>query len=153
MLAMTAEQNKALIRRLVEARNERDDVTHDSLLADDWVVHSWWLNPVAQDGTPVREDKVVREQMRRNRELMREQYPTAREEINELFAADDTVTVVTTAQVTRRDGKTVTRKAIAVHRIADGKIVESWGQWDRLGHFQQLGLVPPSAELVRQARV
>lgn len=121
MLAMGAEQNKALIRRLVEARNERDDVTHDSLLADDWVVHSWWLNPVAQDGTPVREDKVVREQMRRNRELMREQYPTAREEINELFVADDTVTVVTTAQVTRRDGKTVTRKAIAVHRIAEAR--------------------------------
>ena len=40
-------------------------------------------------------------------------------------------------------GKEVTMTGIAVHRIANGKIVEHWGQIDALGLFQQLGAFPP----------
>jgi predicted ester cyclase len=29
-------------------------------------------------------------------------------------------------------------------RIADGKVVERWCEWDALGLMQQLGAVPPS---------
>mgnify|MGYP001160720763 CR=1 FL=1 len=49
---MTAEENKALVRRLVEAQNQRDDATVDALIADDWMGHPWWYNPVQMDGTP-----------------------------------------------------------------------------------------------------
>ena len=31
---------------------------------------------------------------------------------------------------------------IWMHRIAGGKIVESWNCWDTLGMLQQLGVVP-----------
>ena len=31
---------------------------------------------------------------------------------------------------------------IAIHRIADGKIVEHWHEIDMLGGLQQLGVVP-----------
>ncbi len=31
---------------------------------------------------------------------------------------------------------------IAIYRFKDGKVVESWHQYDRLGAFQQPGLVP-----------
>jgi len=41
---------------------------------------------------------------------------------------------------TNRD---VTMEGIAVHRIADGKIVEHWSTIDALGLFVQLGVVQP----------
>jgi hypothetical protein len=31
---------------------------------------------------------------------------------------------------------------IWIHRLAGGKIVESWNNWDSLGLLQQLGVVP-----------
>jgi predicted ester cyclase len=35
---------------------------------------------------------------------------------------------------------------IAVDRFSDGKIVESWGNWDTLGLMQQLGAIPAPAQ-------
>jgi predicted ester cyclase len=32
--------------------------------------------------------------------------------------------------------------AIAIHRVADGKIVEHWSNKDELGFLQQLGVIP-----------
>ena len=40
-----------------------------------------------------------------------------------------------------RSGIPVTERAIIVNRIVDGKIAESWISADRLGMFQQLGVV------------
>lgn len=40
-------------------------------------------------------------------------------------------------------GKEVTMPGVAIHRIADGKLVEHWGQVDALGLLIQLGVVPP----------
>jgi predicted ester cyclase len=39
-------------------------------------------------------------------------------------------------------GKQITATAIDIARLADGKIVEHWGQMDTLGLMQQLGLLP-----------
>jgi steroid delta-isomerase-like uncharacterized protein len=39
-------------------------------------------------------------------------------------------------------GKRVNVDGIWMHRIAGGKIVESWNCWDMLGMLQQLGVVP-----------
>jgi steroid delta-isomerase-like uncharacterized protein len=39
-------------------------------------------------------------------------------------------------------GKQVTVTGIAIHHIADGKVVEEWEQWDTFGLMQQLGAVP-----------
>jgi predicted ester cyclase len=35
---------------------------------------------------------------------------------------------------------------INIERIADGKIVEWWHNFDMLGWLQQLGVVPPSGQ-------
>lgn len=40
-------------------------------------------------------------------------------------------------------GKQVTQTGIDILRIAGGKVVERWGQFDDLGLLQQLGVVPP----------
>ena len=39
---------------------------------------------------------------------------------------------------------------MGIDRLEDGKIVESWMLWDRLGVYQQLGVVPPTPELIKQ---
>ncbi|TMC90469.1 MAG: ester cyclase [Chloroflexi bacterium] len=39
-------------------------------------------------------------------------------------------------------GKKVAISGMSVFRIANGKIVEHWGENDTLGTMQQLGLVP-----------
>jgi predicted ester cyclase len=39
-------------------------------------------------------------------------------------------------------GGTIVLRGINVFRIADGKIVERWGQLDQLGVLHQLGLAP-----------
>lgn len=38
--------------------------------------------------------------------------------------------------------KVITNSAIVIYRMKDGKIAEGWLQNDRLGFFQQMGLVP-----------
>jgi predicted ester cyclase len=38
-------------------------------------------------------------------------------------------------------GKSVVVTGIAIDRIAGGKIVESWGNFDQLGLLQQIGLL------------
>jgi predicted ester cyclase len=38
-------------------------------------------------------------------------------------------------------GRRFTSTGIAIHRIADGKIVEHWAETDRLGALQQLGVL------------
>jgi steroid delta-isomerase-like uncharacterized protein len=38
-------------------------------------------------------------------------------------------------------GNPVNVDAVSVHRIADGKIAETWQVWDTLGFLQQLGVV------------
>lgn len=40
-------------------------------------------------------------------------------------------------------GKRVTVTGIEIFRLAGGKIVEHWNNYDDLGLFQQLGVLPP----------
>jgi predicted ester cyclase len=41
-------------------------------------------------------------------------------------------------------GKRVTVTGMAINRIAGGKIVETWNNFDALGQLQQLGVIPAS---------
>jgi steroid delta-isomerase-like uncharacterized protein len=43
-------------------------------------------------------------------------------------------------------GKQVTVSGITISRVAKGKVVEEWSNWDTLGMLQQLGAVPEMAE-------
>ena len=42
-------------------------------------------------------------------------------------------------------GKKIDVSAISIHRMADGKIAETWEVWDTLGFLQQLGVIPDMA--------
>ena len=71
-------------------------------------------------------------------------------QIEEMFSAGDKVAVRWTGSGTHvaevngipPTGKKVRVDAITIHRIAGGKIAESWEVWDTLGFLQQVGVVP-----------
>jgi steroid delta-isomerase-like uncharacterized protein len=71
-------------------------------------------------------------------------------EIEEMFSVGDRVVVRWTGSGTHigevhgipATGKPVRVDAIAIHRLADGKIAETWEVWDTLGFLQQIGVVP-----------
>ncbi|HET8824207.1 MAG TPA: ester cyclase [Terriglobales bacterium] len=44
-------------------------------------------------------------------------------------------------------GKTMQIRMFTIHRVAQGKIVEDWVLVESLGFFQQLGVVPNTADL------
>src|SRR5437773_12153103 len=44
-------------------------------------------------------------------------------------------------------GKEVTVTGTSVDRIRDGRIAESWSNWDTIGLMQQLGVIPTLAEV------
>ena len=46
-------------------------------------------------------------------------------------------------------GKRLQIRMITIHRIANGKIAEDWVLVESLGLFQQLGVLPTMAELIR----
>ncbi|MDP8908482.1 MAG: ester cyclase [Chloroflexota bacterium] len=77
---------------------------------------------------------------------LRTAFPDATFPIAEIAVANDTVLVRWTMHGTHRGtfgdiaptGKKVSMDGIAVLRVRDGKIVENWVQYDRLGLLQQL---------------
>ena len=70
--------------------------------------------------------------------------------IEEMFSAGDRVVVRWTGSGTHSaemngipaTGRKVRVDAIAIHRMAGGKIAETWEVWDTLGFLQQIGVVP-----------
>ena len=70
--------------------------------------------------------------------------------IEEIFSTGDKVVVRWTGSGTHvgeingipATGRKVAVDAISIHRMAGGKIAETWEIWDTLGFLQQLGVVP-----------
>jgi steroid delta-isomerase-like uncharacterized protein len=70
--------------------------------------------------------------------------------IEEILSAGDRVVVRWTGSGTHvaelngipPTGKSIRVDAISIHRLADGKIAETWQVWDTLGLLQQIGVVP-----------
>ena len=139
------EENKALIRRYYEeidaaAREKRDASFLDAFVAPDFVNHhpSPGFTPdleglkqafayflaAGPDGYHIAEDMIAEGDKVMTRLSA---YGT---QTGELFGIPPT-------------GKRVRMTGIAVHRIANGKIVEHWSELDNLGLMQQLGVVPP----------
>jgi predicted ester cyclase len=88
--------------------------------------------------------------------MMRTAMPDATRSIDEIVAEGDIVMVCSTLRGTHTggpwfdlpaSGTAVQWASVAIYPIAAGKLVEERVLWDRLGAFQQLGLVPSQAAL------
>jgi steroid delta-isomerase-like uncharacterized protein len=137
---MTLEQHKALARHAIEVWSSGDVATVDEIYAPSYVnyQHHHPDSPHVIRGTEAWKNFVCE---------FRKAFPDFHDTIEEQVAEGDKVVTRFTSQGTQAGefmglpptGKYVRWTGIVVDRIADDKIVESWGSWDMLGMLQQLG--------------
>ncbi len=134
---MTAEGNKAVIRRLFEeVINPGDLERADELIRADFVEHG----PTPGQAPGLEGFKQVNT-------MLRAAFPDLRLTVEEMVAEGDRVSVRFTARGTHRGefwgvpptANRVAWEVISIVRVAGGKIAERWSQSDALGLKQQLG--------------
>jgi steroid delta-isomerase-like uncharacterized protein len=140
---MSTEENKALVRRYIDAIDSNDSSDWsilDEFIAEDVVVH----NPQLPGLTPDREG------IKDAAEMFRQATP-GRHQIPLQVAESDLVVSLIVGRGTHEGellgipatGREVETGGIAIHRIADGKIAEYWADTDTVRVLQQLGALPP----------
>ena len=142
---MSAEQNKALIVRFVEELFNRGNVgIVGEIFAPDFIEREQ-LPPGTPNG---------REGVRVLTTMLRSTFPDFKAKIDDILAEGDKVVIRMTWSGTQKGeflgvpatGKHVSFGVIDIIRIANGKLVEHWGQMDSMSMMQQLGAIPGSVE-------
>jgi steroid delta-isomerase-like uncharacterized protein len=135
------EENKTVVRRFLEEIFTAGNLELvDELFAPDYVLH----DPVVPDEVSGPEG------MKRYVSMYRAAYPDTHFTIEDQIAEGDEVVTRWTGQGTHEGelmgisptGKQVTVTGIEVDRVVDGKMQETWVNYDALGMMQQLGVVP-----------
>ena len=135
---MSAEENKALVRRFVdEFWTEGNAATADELMAPDAEIHMPTGEVVDLDG------------LKGFASTWRESFPDWNSTFEELIAEGDRVAERWTGRGTHRGelqgipptGKRVEVPGSVFYRIVGGKIVEFRGQLDMMRLMQQLGVI------------
>ena len=141
---MTIEENKAIARRFAEVLQEffrtGDPDLMDSVLDDNVVQHISGQPPEAQS----------LEGFKRLLPALPQAFPDVLFEVENLVAEGDKVAFRLIWDATHQGeffgipptGTRATVTEMHIFRIADGKVVERWGEWDALGLMQQLGAFP-----------
>ncbi|MFC7426653.1 ester cyclase [Nocardia tengchongensis] len=137
-----SEQNKATARRVFDAWNSRDLDVFDEIVAPDAIDHDP-QNPHSEIHGP--------NALKRQAEMYIAAFSDTRMLVNEQIAEGDFVVTRWTASGTNdgpmmgmpATGKPVVIQGMTITRFqTDGKIGESWANWDTLGMLQQLGVIP-----------
>ena len=117
---MSTEQNKALVRRMVEEIFNRGNIGRvDEFLAPDFVDREELPPGVPRD----------REGVKRLTAMLRSAFPNFKATIEDMIAEGDKVVIRMTWKGTHK-----------------GKFVEHWGQMDSMGLMQQLGAIRAPGE-------
>ena len=140
-----SEANKALIARYIEvidANDSSDWSVLDEFIAEDVVVHS----PLLPGCTPDREG------IKQAAEIFRQATPGQHEIRTQVAEGDLVVSHIVARGVHAGEllgipatGNEIETEGIAIHRIADGKIVEHWQVSDVARVLQQVGALPGPA--------
>ena len=134
------EENKAIVRRFYdEFINQGNIDTFDELVSSDLVEHE-----------DMGEFAPTAEGVKQAFAMFRSAFPDLRATIDELIAEGDKVVARGTWRGSHQggfmgvppSGNSVTFGVIDILRIANGKIVDHWGQTDSLGLMQQIGAFP-----------
>jgi predicted ester cyclase len=140
---MSLEENKALVRRWFEETDQGNDTIVDELCAPDYVDHSPPLPGMGEGSQGVKNANAA----------LRAAFPDTVHLIEEQIAEGDKVVTRLRGRATFTGeilgipptGEAVEITGIAIHRIAEGKLVEHWANADQLGLLQQLGALPTPA--------
>ena len=134
---MLLEENKTIIRKMIEAINSQNLVTLDELIATDFIYHM----PEQQiQGLDVMKQGVMEEI---------QSFPDLHVTIEDIMAEGDKVCVRLKETATHTGEyrglaptcKKLTYYIVAIWRIVEGKIVEGWGVYDQMNFFKQLGVI------------
>lgn len=135
---MSTEENKALMRRFLEASTASDPTIYRELMAPDFVAH-------------IPSGPANREAYLQHNAFFNVAFSDPQFAVEDLTAEGDKVV----ARVTWRGihsgdfmglpptGKQIAIGAVITERFKDGKSVEHWSLFDQMSMMRQLGLLPP----------
>ncbi len=141
---MAAAENSALVRRFIEEIfNQGNLEVAEEILAPDYQHHD---PTTGQFGSGIEGFKQMISLYRQAFDLQIV--------LEDQVAAEDKVVDRWTGHGTHQGefmgmaptGRKITATGISIHRIADGKIAETWNNYDALGIFQQLGIIPEQSK-------
>ena len=137
-----AEKNKQIFIRSIEAFNNRNWDALDDLVAPNYVRHCQatpgvTVNSLEDFKTFLKQDAAT--------------FPDSRITIDKIVAEGDLVASYCTFVGTQKgqmgpfppSDNQMTLELAGVHRVADGKLVETWLTWDNMASLMQLGHLPP----------
>ena len=136
---MSTEANKALVRRYRAVHNTNKLDTLDEIVAKDIISHNSLPGlPPGLEGGKMAHFAFL------------ESFPDLRAATDDLIAEGDKVVERYTVRGTNKGsfmgapptGKKFEVSSMSIYRIANGKIVEHWGENDANGLMMQLGLAP-----------
>jgi steroid delta-isomerase-like uncharacterized protein len=141
---VSAEENKAIMRRYFSVFEQGNIDLLDELLAPDYVNHT----PATPDlpTGPEGVKGVV--------SMFRSAMPDLKVVIEDMIAEGDKVATRYTLEGTHEGelfgvpptGQLLSIKSFTVERVSDGKIRDHWRVSDNLDMMQQLGILPPPGE-------
>jgi predicted ester cyclase len=131
---MSLEENKAIIRKGIEAVNKQNLGIFDELLAPDYVDHT---NPIRGP-----------EDVKRFYNMIFKSFPDFHRTIEDISAEGDRVWIRVKVTATHKGefrglaptGKKITVRTASTYRIFNGKIVESWAVNDFSDFKNKLGV-------------
>ena len=136
---MSAEENKALVRRFMQAYNDREMDIFEELVAEDYIDHVF--------------EQTGRDALKSLFTMAFEGFPDWYEAIEDIIAEGDRVWVRVRATGTHTGdwnllgaelpatGKSVVLNMVFIWRIADGQLAEGWEVDDNLDFLRALGVV------------
>ena len=136
---MSTEDNKAVIRHLVDRLNQKDVTVIDEVCTSDFVPHD-----------PANPQVRSREDFKQWLTGFFAAFPDVHFSLEDIVAEGERVAYRYAIHATHSGswrgaaptGKPIAVTAIAITRFRDGKSAELWQNTDALGLVQQLGLIP-----------
>ena len=144
---MTAEDNKRLAREAIGIWSSGDLDAADGVYAPDYVNHQHHDPDDPRDLHGIEAMKGFVAEFRRA-------FPDFRDSIDIQLAEGDLVTTRFTSTGTHEGpfmgveptGRELTWTGISIDRISEGKIAESWANWDMMGMMHQLGAISAAGQ-------
>lgn len=148
---MESNDNRAVVRRFYdELWNDRRIEIADEIIAADCVSHQ--LASGAADAPTPRPPELIKQHVA----AWLAGFPDLHFTVEQIIAEGDRVVTHSRMRGTHTGawhglaptGRAVSLPMIVIQRISGGKIAEDWVLVDSLGFYQQLGLVPATAEIM-----
>lgn len=141
---MSAEENKAVFRRYVEEVGNEGNLGLADEIFDSYLAHQ-------PDGSVLERGP---EDVKRFMGEFRDAFPDFHTTIEDQIAEGDRVVTRWRMRGTHEGefrgisptGNELDITGIGIFRFSDGKVVESWDNFDQLGMMQQLGAIPSSEQ-------